>query len=117
MPLVLTACGMSHPQLDKIGRGAPHPLERGVYETLNRLWERCSQNWPAYRCFQCGCYSYPFISMNVTLLKSLIALVLVGILFGWSLVSFFRRKSVSSVLQLFGSGCLVAVVLTHVFEV
>src|SRR4249920_3559699 len=28
MPLVLTVCGMSHPQLDKIGGGAPHPLER-----------------------------------------------------------------------------------------
>lgn len=40
MPLVLIACGMSHPQLDTIGGGAPHPLERGVEDTFTVIMPR-----------------------------------------------------------------------------
>jgi hypothetical protein len=38
------------------------------------------------------------------------------ILFSGSMVLFFREKTVSSLLQLFGAGCLMVVVLTHVSE-
>jgi hypothetical protein len=38
------------------------------------------------------------------------------ILFSGSVVLFFRKKTVCSLLQLFGSGCLVVVVLAHVSE-
>ncbi len=38
------------------------------------------------------------------------------VLFSGSVVLFFRRKTVCSLLQLFGSGCLMVVVLTHVSE-
>ena len=54
--------------------------------------------------------------MNVTLLKALVALVPVCLLFFWSVVSFLRGKTVCSFLQLFGAGCLVVVVLTHISE-
>ena len=54
--------------------------------------------------------------MNVTLLKALAALVPVCMLFFWSVVSFFRGKTLYSFLQLFGSGCLVVVILTYVSE-
>ena len=39
------------------------------------------------------------------------------VLFSGSVILFFRGKTVSSFLQLLGAGCLVVVVLTHVFEV
>ena len=51
--------------------------------------------------------------MNVTLLKGLIALVPVGVFFSWSVVLFFRGKTLCFFLQLFGAGCLEVVVLTH----
>src|SRR6266436_8223776 len=54
--------------------------------------------------------------MNVTLLKALVALLPACMLFSGSVVLFFRRKTVCSFLQLLGAGCLVLVVLTHVFE-
>jgi hypothetical protein len=54
--------------------------------------------------------------MNVTLLKALVALVPACILFSGSIVLFFRGKTVCSFLQLLGAGCLVVVILTHVFE-
>ena len=54
--------------------------------------------------------------MNVTLLKALVALVPACMLFSGSAVLFFRGKTVSSFLQLFGAACLVVVVLTHVSE-
>src|SRR5437899_2540188 len=54
--------------------------------------------------------------MNVTLLKALVALVPACILFSASVVLFFREKCECSFLQLIGAGCLVLVVLTHVFE-
>ncbi len=38
------------------------------------------------------------------------------VLFSGSAVLFFREKTVSSLLQLFGAGCLVVVVLTHACE-
>jgi hypothetical protein len=54
--------------------------------------------------------------MTVTFLKALLALVPVGTLCAWSLVSFCKGKAVSSFLQLLGAGCLVIVVLTHICE-
>jgi hypothetical protein len=50
------------------------------------------------------------------LLKTLAALVPAFVLFSGSIVSFSRQKTVSSLLQLLGAGCLVMVVLTHVSE-
>jgi hypothetical protein len=54
--------------------------------------------------------------MNVTLLKALVALVPACMLFSGSIVLFFRGKTVWSLLQLLGAGCLLVVVLTHVSE-
>jgi succinate dehydrogenase/fumarate reductase cytochrome b subunit len=54
--------------------------------------------------------------MNVTLLKALVALAPACMLFSGSAILFSRRKAVESFLQLLGAGCLVLVVLTHVFE-
>jgi len=54
--------------------------------------------------------------MNAALLKGLVALVPACMLFSGSVVLFFRGKTVCSLLQLHGTGCLVVVVLTHVCE-
>jgi len=54
--------------------------------------------------------------MNVTLLKSLIALLPTCVLFSGSVILFLRGKTAYILLQLLGAGCLVIVVLTHVFE-
>jgi succinate dehydrogenase/fumarate reductase cytochrome b subunit len=54
--------------------------------------------------------------MDITLLKALVALAPASVLFSGSIVLFCGRKNVSSFLQLFGAGCFVVVVLTHVFE-
>lgn len=54
--------------------------------------------------------------MNLTLLKSLIALLPVGMVFFGSAILFSRGRSGRSLLQLLGAGCLVLVVLTHVAE-
>jgi succinate dehydrogenase/fumarate reductase cytochrome b subunit len=54
--------------------------------------------------------------MNVTLLKALIAFLPAGGLLSGSAVLFFRRKSLSCLLQLVGAACLVVVVLAHVSE-
>jgi hypothetical protein len=54
--------------------------------------------------------------MKITLLKTLVALVPALVLFSGSIVLVSRGKTVSSFLQLLGAGCLVMVVLTHVFE-
>ena len=54
--------------------------------------------------------------MNAALLKGLAALVPPCMLFSGSVVLFFRGKTVCSLLQLLGAGCLVVVVLTHVCE-
>jgi hypothetical protein len=56
------------------------------------------------------------IRMNATLLKALLALVPACMLFAGSVVFFFTRKTVGSFLQVIGAGCLVGVVLTHIFE-
>src|SRR5919202_3809185 len=53
---------------------------------------------------------------DVTLLKALVLLVPVGTLFSWSVMLFFRAKTVWHFLQLLGAGCLMIVVLTHLFE-
>jgi hypothetical protein len=54
--------------------------------------------------------------MNAALFKGLVALVPPTILFSGSVVLFFRGKTVCSLLQILGAGCLVLVVLTHVCE-
>src|ERR1700746_2170169 len=54
--------------------------------------------------------------MSATLLKALVALAPAGLLFAGSIVLFFRGKTLYSFLQVFGTGCLVVVVITHIFE-
>ena len=54
--------------------------------------------------------------MSAALLKGLVALVPASTLFSGSAVLFFRGKTLCSLLQLLGAGCLVMVVLTHVCE-
>ena len=54
--------------------------------------------------------------MSVTLLKALVAFVPVCMLFAGSVVLFSRGKTLSALLQVLGTGCLVVVVLTHVSE-
>ena len=54
--------------------------------------------------------------MNATLLRALLVLLPACMLFIGSVVIFRRGKTVSSILQLLGAGCLMLVVLTHVSE-
>ena len=54
--------------------------------------------------------------MNATLSKALVALVPAGILFVGSVLLFLRERTLGSFLQPLGAGCLVMVILTHVFE-
>ena len=54
--------------------------------------------------------------MNVMLLKGLAGLVSACMLFIGAAVLSFTAKAPYAFLQLFGAGCLVAVVLTHVCE-
>jgi len=54
-------------------------------------------------------------AVNVTLVTALVALVPVSVGVAWSSITFARRKTLFSFLQLVGAGCLV-VVLTHVAE-
>jgi hypothetical protein len=54
--------------------------------------------------------------MSVTLLKALVALVPASMLFSGSIVLFLKGKTLWSLLQLLGAGCLVVVALTHVSE-
>src|SRR5437899_8285385 len=56
------------------------------------------------------------MEFQVTLIRTLVALVPACMLFSGSLVLFFRSKTVCSFLQLLGAGCLVVVVLTHLCE-
>jgi len=56
------------------------------------------------------------MAMNATLVKALVALVPACMLFSGSTVLFFRGKTVPSLLQLLGSGCLVVVIFAHVSE-
>jgi hypothetical protein len=54
--------------------------------------------------------------MSLILVKALVALVPASMLLSVSVVLFFRGRTVWSLLQLLGAGCLVVVVLTHVCE-
>jgi hypothetical protein len=56
------------------------------------------------------------MASQVTLVRALVALVPAGMLFAGSAVLFFRGKTVGSLPQLLGAGCLVVVVLEHVAE-
>lgn len=54
--------------------------------------------------------------MNATLLKSLVALTPTCIVFLGSVVAYSKGRTIWCFLQLVGAGCLVTVVLTHLFE-
>lgn len=54
--------------------------------------------------------------MNAALVKALLVAVPACMLCLGSAVLFFRARTASTVLQLLGAGCLIVVVLTHVFE-
>jgi hypothetical protein len=54
--------------------------------------------------------------MNLIFLRAVVALVPASVLFSGSVVLFRRGKTFWSFLQLLGAGCLVMVVLTHLFE-
>jgi hypothetical protein len=54
--------------------------------------------------------------MNVPLFKALIALLPVSLLLSGSVIMWLRGKTSYQLIQLFGAGCLVVVVLTHVCE-
>lgn len=54
--------------------------------------------------------------MNTTLLKALVALIPISMLFFGSVALFRREKTIWPFLQLLGAGCLIVVILTHVFE-
>src|SRR5438309_1373316 len=54
--------------------------------------------------------------MNPTLLKAFVAVLPTTGLLAWSVIVFARGRTVPTLLQLLGAGCLVVVVLTHVAE-
>jgi hypothetical protein len=54
--------------------------------------------------------------MNATLAKTLVALVPAGILFVGSVLLLLKERTLRSLLQLIGAGCLAIVVLTHLCE-
>jgi hypothetical protein len=54
--------------------------------------------------------------MNKDVLKASIALISVSVVFATTTVIWLTRKSASSLSWLLGTVCLVAVVLTHLFE-
>jgi len=54
--------------------------------------------------------------MNTTLVKALAALVPTPALVALSVITFAKRRSLPSIVQLARAGCLVVVVLTHVAE-
>ena len=56
------------------------------------------------------------MEFQVTLIRTLVALVPACMLFSGSAILFLRGKTVWSFLQLLGAGCLVVVVLTHICE-
>ena len=55
------------------------------------------------------------VGMSATLIRSFVALVPSWLFFG-SIILFSKTKSVGSVLQLLGAGCLIVVILTHIAE-
>jgi hypothetical protein len=56
------------------------------------------------------------MALQHTLIRALVALVPASMLFVGSAALFSRVKTVRSLLQLLGAGCLVVVVLTHLSE-
>jgi succinate dehydrogenase/fumarate reductase cytochrome b subunit len=54
--------------------------------------------------------------MNLGLVKSLLALLPTGMVALGSAILFLRGKTLGSILQMVGAGCLVVVVLTHFCE-
>ena len=49
-------------------------------------------------------------------LKALIALIPAAMLFSGSVILFYDKKTIATLLELLGAACLIVVVLTHVFE-
>jgi hypothetical protein len=56
------------------------------------------------------------LTMNVRLLKAVVVLVPACLLVCWAAIRFCRGRTLPLFAQLFGAGCLVVVVLTHVCE-
>lgn len=54
--------------------------------------------------------------MNITLLKALVALIVVCVLLFWSGVVFVQGRTKWSFVQLLGAGFLLIVTLTHICE-
>jgi hypothetical protein len=54
--------------------------------------------------------------MSAALFKTLVALVPTLMLFSGSVFLYLREKTIPSLMQLLGAGCLALVVLTHVCE-
>lgn len=54
--------------------------------------------------------------MNITLFKPIVALLPACLLLFGSTLLFHRRKTLYTLMQLFGAGCIVAVAITHVCE-
>src|SRR5438876_556632 len=54
--------------------------------------------------------------MTAALFKTLVALVPTLMLFSGSVLLYLRGKTMASLMQLLGAGCLVLVVLTHICE-
>jgi hypothetical protein len=54
--------------------------------------------------------------MTGTFLKAVVVFVPICLLICWSVASFFKVRTVWGALQLLGAGCLLVVVLTHMFE-
>jgi len=55
-------------------------------------------------------------AMNLALLKALVALFPASLLLSGSTIMFLRGKTLYLLVQLFGAGCILIVVLTHVCE-
>jgi hypothetical protein len=98
----------------------PHALRaKSPFSSVNERRVNYSKNCEGENATQ----TYPFAgiwfgkeAVNTALLKALVALVPASVLFSGSIVLFLKGKTVGSFLQLFGAGCLVVVVLTHVCE-
>jgi hypothetical protein len=56
------------------------------------------------------------LAMNDILLRAVIALLPASMLLSGAVLLFRRRRSVSLLLQVFGAGCLLMVILIHVAE-
>ena len=56
------------------------------------------------------------MAMNTALVITLLLLMPASLMFSGSVILFCRRKSMSTLLQIAGAGCLIVVVLCHLSE-